>query len=70
MKRFFLLTAAMAATLHAADNGMSTEQLAKIPLRMKAFVDQQRIAGAVTLVARHGKIVEFDAVRRSVRHVH
>ncbi len=62
MKKFVLLTAAVAATLQAADSGMSTEQLAKIPVRMKAFVDQKRIAGAVTLVARHGKVVEFDAV--------
>lgn len=60
MKSFLLLLTALAA--HAADPGMSTAQLAKIPQRMKAFVDQKRIAGAVTLIARHGVIAEFDAV--------
>ena len=65
MKKLVLLTAALTAALQAADSGMSAEQLAKIPVRMKAFVEQQRIAGAVTLVARHGKVVEFDAVGMS-----
>ena len=60
MKSFLLLLTALAA--NAADPGMSTPQLAKIPQRMKAFVDQKRIAGAVTLIARHGVIAEFDAV--------
>ncbi len=53
----------MSLAVNAADKaGMSSEQLAKIPQRMKAFVDQKRIAGVVTLVARHGVITEFDAV--------
>ena len=60
MKPFLVLLLALAA--NAADPGMSSAQLAKIPQRMKAFVDQKRIAGAVTLVARHGVIAEFDAV--------
>ena len=47
----------------AADQaGMSAAQLAKIPERMKVFVDQKRVAGVVTLVARHGIVTEFDAV--------
>ncbi len=60
MKPFLLLLTALAA--NAADPGMSSTQLAKIPQRMKAFVDQKRIAGAVTLIARHGVVAEFDAV--------
>ena len=60
MKLLLILLTALAA--NAADPGMSTAQLAKIPQRMKAFVDQKRIAGAVTLIARHGVIAEFDAV--------
>ncbi len=60
MKPLLILLTALAA--HAADPGMSSAQLAKIPQRMKAFVDQKRIAGAVTLIARHGVVAEFDAV--------
>jgi CubicO group peptidase (beta-lactamase class C family) len=33
----------------------------QIPQRMKSFVDQQTVAGAVTLVAHGNDIVEFDA---------
>jgi CubicO group peptidase (beta-lactamase class C family) len=36
-------------------------QLDRIPARMKQFVDDRTVAGAVTLVAHQGKIVEFDA---------
>ena len=43
---------------------MDAERLARIPVRMKTFVDQGRISGAVTLVARHGAIAELDAVGR------
>lgn len=48
----------------AADNveGMNREKLAEIPLRMKEFVDAGTISGVVTILARHGKVVEFDAV--------
>ena len=42
--------------------GMDPERLARIPVRMKTFVDQGKIAGAVTLVARHGVIASLDAV--------
>ena len=35
--------------------------LAKIPQRMKSFIDRQTVAGAVTLVAHRADIVEFDA---------
>ncbi len=46
----------------AADTGMDAGRLARIPVRMKEFVDAQKTAGVVTLVARHGQIVAFDAV--------
>jgi CubicO group peptidase (beta-lactamase class C family) len=42
--------------------GMSAERLARLPAGMKALVDEGRLAGVVTMVARHGKVVEFDAV--------
>jgi CubicO group peptidase (beta-lactamase class C family) len=42
--------------------GMNARQLAQIPVRMKEFVDAGTISGIVTILARHGKVVEFDAV--------
>src|SRR5205807_7839729 len=42
--------------------GMDPQQLARIPARLKEFVDQGAIAGAVTLVARHGVVVSPEAV--------
>jgi CubicO group peptidase (beta-lactamase class C family) len=41
--------------------GVDQDALSKIPLRMKSFVDQKTVAGAVTLVAHGSEIVEFDA---------
>jgi CubicO group peptidase (beta-lactamase class C family) len=41
--------------------GIDQNALAKIPQRMKSFVDHQTVAGAVTLVAHGGDIVEFEA---------
>jgi CubicO group peptidase (beta-lactamase class C family) len=41
---------------------MSTERLAVLTKGMQAFVDQGRLAGVVTMVTRHGKVVEFDAL--------
>jgi CubicO group peptidase (beta-lactamase class C family) len=41
--------------------GMSAERLAKLNAAMKSLVDQGRLAGTVTMVSRHGKVVEFDA---------
>jgi CubicO group peptidase (beta-lactamase class C family) len=42
--------------------GMSAERLALLPQGMRALVDQGRLAGVVTMVSRHGKVVEFDAI--------
>jgi CubicO group peptidase (beta-lactamase class C family) len=47
---------------NGARAGMDPERLARIPIRMKAFVDQGMIAGVVTLVARHGVVASLDAV--------
>jgi CubicO group peptidase (beta-lactamase class C family) len=41
--------------------GLSAERLARLPDGMKSLVDQGRLAGVVTMVARHGKLVEFEA---------
>jgi CubicO group peptidase (beta-lactamase class C family) len=42
--------------------GMSSERLARLDSGMKSLIDQGRLAGTVTMVARHGKVVEFAAL--------
>lgn len=42
--------------------GMDPQRLARIPARMKEFVDSGLVAGAVTLVARRGVVVSLEAV--------
>jgi len=49
-------------TASAESEGMSAERLARLSAGMKEIVDSGRLAGAVTMVSRHGKVVEFDAV--------
>ena len=44
------------------DVGMSSARLARIGATLKADVDAGRLPGAVVLVARHGKIVYYEAV--------
>jgi CubicO group peptidase (beta-lactamase class C family) len=44
-----------------AGTGLDPERLKQIPVRMKAFVDQGKAAGIVTLVARHGRVAALDA---------
>lgn len=41
--------------------GMSSERLARIQPIMQSYVDQGLVPGAVTMVARRGKVVHFDA---------
>src|SRR5580765_4973829 len=41
--------------------GMSSKRLERINTFIKDYIDTNQIAGAVTLVARKGKIVHFDA---------
>jgi len=41
--------------------GMSSKRLARIHDFIQGFMDRDEIAGAVTLVARHGKVVHFEA---------
>ncbi len=45
-----------------AGAGMDAARLARIPARMREFVDAGKAAGIVTLVARHGKVASLDAV--------
>ena len=66
MKRLIALMAlaacALAAPPEPKSSGMDAARLARIPVRMKSFVDGGTLPGAVTLVARHGAIVRLDAV--------
>jgi CubicO group peptidase (beta-lactamase class C family) len=65
----FLLLFAVQATL-AADLGrakpdavgMSIERLARIKPFMQQYVDDNKLAGIVTVIARRGKIVHFEKV--------
>src|ERR1700733_494861 len=41
--------------------GMSSERLARLDAGMKSLINEGRLAGTVTMVARHGKVVEFEA---------
>jgi CubicO group peptidase (beta-lactamase class C family) len=73
MKTIFLFLIACSLSLSADRNfvsgkidpvlaGMSSELLARIPVRMKEFVDAGKTAGVVTLVARHGHVASLEAV--------
>ena len=42
--------------------GLSSERLARIRPAIQRYVDKQLIPGAVTLVARHGRVVHVDAI--------
>ena len=69
MKRLTLLLLTATISLFAAPPavntakaGMDPDLLARIPVRMKAFVDKGTIPGAVTLVERHGSVASVEAV--------
>lgn len=59
---FIFLPQASAQQRSASQPGMDRERLARIPVRMKSFVEQGRMAGAVTLIARRGQVVSLEAV--------
>ena len=42
-------------------SGMDSERLARIPVQMEFFVKQGAMAGAVTLIARRGRVVSLEA---------
>ena len=55
--------AAPAATLAAATpeaEGFSSERLKRLDAHMQALVDQGHLPGAITMVARHGKVVSYE----------
>jgi CubicO group peptidase (beta-lactamase class C family) len=70
MRRYFLLVllgvlvtvGGISAGETDPSAGLDKAALGRIPERMKRFVEDGTISGAVTLVARHGKVAELDAV--------
>lgn len=46
----------------ASEAGMTAERLARVTALTQRYVDERKLAGVVTLVARDGKIVHFEAV--------
>jgi CubicO group peptidase (beta-lactamase class C family) len=68
---FAVATLALAPSNRAGENGlpqakpeavgMSSERLQKVSRFVKEYIDNDQIAGAVTLVARRGRIVHFEA---------
>src|SRR5207244_4200723 len=65
------LIGALAAPVAGADNGlpsarpeevgMSSERVQRLSRRMQEYVDQGQVSGVVTLVARRGKVVHYEA---------
>jgi CubicO group peptidase (beta-lactamase class C family) len=47
--------------------GISSERLKRLDVAMRKLVDDKEVAGLVTLLERHGKIVDFNAI--GVRNV-
>ena len=41
--------------------GMSSERLQRVTALMQGHIDEERLAGTVTLIARHGKVVHLEA---------
>lgn len=41
--------------------GLSPERLVRIGATMQRYVDEKRVAGTVTLFARHGQVIHFEA---------
>ena len=65
---FFCLAILLAISVQAqtivpnpSKAGMDPERLARIPSRLKFYVEKGSIAGAVTLVARHGVVAGLEA---------
>ena len=63
------MTSGLAATIFAASlptskpeqSGMSTERLKLLSAAMRGYVERNEVPGTVTLVARHGHIVQIEA---------
>ncbi len=61
MRRLIVFLLVISACIPARSSDLATATLNGIPGQMKHFVDQGVVAGVVTLVAQHGKVLEYDA---------
>ena len=59
---FGLFLLIVQAPLVGAEAGMDPAKLKRIPVELRSFVENDSIAGAVALVARHGQIASLEAV--------
>jgi CubicO group peptidase (beta-lactamase class C family) len=64
---FFFIVAPFARgqelpTAKPEEVGLSAEKLARIGSALQALVDDQKVAGAITIVARRGKVAYFEAI--------
>src|SRR5438067_7603441 len=55
------LSAALSNATRAEDVGLSSERLQRINQMVQRYIDAKEITGAVTIVARRGKVAEFEA---------
>ena len=46
----------------AEDAGLSSERLQRIKIAMQRYIDRGEVPGVVTLVARRGRVVHFEAL--------
>ena len=58
---FLPLSAAVSSVNRAEDVGFSTERLQRVTQMVQRYIEAKEITGAVTIVARHGKVAHFDA---------
>jgi CubicO group peptidase (beta-lactamase class C family) len=58
----FPASAADLPAVRAESVGMSSERLARVTALARGYVDEGKLAGVVTVIARHGKIVHYEAV--------
>jgi CubicO group peptidase (beta-lactamase class C family) len=56
------LNESTAESVKVHGSGMDSLKLSEIPITIQQFVDEHKIAGAVTLVAGNGQIASFEAV--------
>lgn len=54
-------------TARAEDVGMCSKRLVRLTCAMQRYIDDELLSGTVTLVARRGKIVHFEALGRRYR---
>jgi CubicO group peptidase (beta-lactamase class C family) len=60
---FVVLSAPLTAQRRLpAKSGIDAERLARVPVRLRSFVDKGAMAGAVALIARRGEIAMLEAV--------